>query len=206
MERHESTFSRRISPELCITITLLNNRGRREDRGWPLHPGPPRKRNLRERDDHRYRRRHSGLPCAVVLRLIGALPGEPAFATVIFAKLLSYPRELSACMGAPGPHDFAVRECATRQLAPSRPPHPRLTFRDDRDTPLLKARRDDRNIRLILPSEKRKYFYARGLTRIRGAGPAGKSLASERSFQFRRLIRTNQRLKRVALPPHHPAR
>ena len=24
--------------------------------GWPLHPGPPRKRNLRERDDHRYRR------------------------------------------------------------------------------------------------------------------------------------------------------
>jgi hypothetical protein len=46
----------------------------------------------------------------------------------------------------PGPHAFAVRECTTRQLAPSRPPHPRLTFRDDRDTPLPQARRDERNI------------------------------------------------------------
>jgi hypothetical protein len=29
-------------------------------------------------------------------------------------------------------------KAAARQSAPSRPPHPRLTFRDDRDTPLRK--------------------------------------------------------------------
>jgi hypothetical protein len=51
------------------------------------------KENLRERDDHRYRRRHSGLPCAVVLRLIRTLPGEPAFATV--ASPIISPRSLA---------------------------------------------------------------------------------------------------------------
>ncbi len=37
--------------------------------GWPLHPGLPRKRHLRERENHRYRRDHPGLPCAVVYGL-----------------------------------------------------------------------------------------------------------------------------------------
>jgi hypothetical protein len=37
--------------------------------GWPLHPGLPRKRDLRERVNHRYRRIHSGLPRAVVYGL-----------------------------------------------------------------------------------------------------------------------------------------
>jgi hypothetical protein len=45
------------------------------------------------------------------LRLIRALPGEPAFATVTPAKL-SASLGLGACMGAPGPHDFAVHERA----------------------------------------------------------------------------------------------
>jgi hypothetical protein len=47
------------------------------------------------------------------LRLIRALLGEPAFATVVLAKL-SASLGLSACIGAPGPHDFAVRVDAAR--------------------------------------------------------------------------------------------
>jgi hypothetical protein len=35
-----------------------------------------------------------------------------------------------------GPHDFAVRVPITRQLTGSRPSHPALNVRDDRDTPL----------------------------------------------------------------------
>jgi hypothetical protein len=36
------------------------------------------KMDARARVDHRYRRNHSGLPCAVVYDLLRALPGEPA--------------------------------------------------------------------------------------------------------------------------------
>jgi hypothetical protein len=95
--------------------------------------GPRAGKIARRARDHRYRRRHSGLPCAVVYGLLRALLGEPAFATVIFAHHLA--RELSACMGAPGPHDFAVRVAplVRRRLRVHRgPPH----VRDDRDTSL----------------------------------------------------------------------
>ena len=47
-ERHESMFSRRVSPELCISITLLKNRGRREDR-VAAAPGAAAQKNLRKR-------------------------------------------------------------------------------------------------------------------------------------------------------------
>jgi hypothetical protein len=46
--------------------------------GWPHAPGAPRKKLREKRVDHRYRRGQPGLPCAVVLRLICALPGEPS--------------------------------------------------------------------------------------------------------------------------------
>jgi hypothetical protein len=44
------------------------------------------------------------------------LPGEPAFATVAFA-MLSASLGLGACIGAPGPHGFAVRVYAARPSA-----------------------------------------------------------------------------------------
>ena len=47
---------------------------------------------------------------------------------------------VDASVGTSGPHDFAVRDSAIRQERHPRPPHPRPTSRDDRDTPLLWAR------------------------------------------------------------------
>ena len=47
--------------------------------------GPRARKIAQSARDHRYRRIHSGLPCAVVYGLLRALPGEPAFATVIGA-------------------------------------------------------------------------------------------------------------------------
>jgi hypothetical protein len=53
----------------------------------------------------------SGLPCAMVLRLLRALPGDHRLvATVVRERI----RRLSACFGAPGPHDFAVRVSIVR--------------------------------------------------------------------------------------------
>src|SRR5712664_5004695 len=50
-------------------------------------------------------------------------------------------RKLSACIGAPGPHDFAVRTNAARRaiiaLGDVRPSHPAPNVRDDREPPLL---------------------------------------------------------------------
>jgi hypothetical protein len=72
-DRHTFSFPRRVSPELCIFRYPRRNEGAGKA-GWPLHPGLPRKRYLRERVNHRYRRRHSGLPCAVVYGLYELSP------------------------------------------------------------------------------------------------------------------------------------
>ena len=57
------------------------------------------------------------------LRLISCSPRGPgSFAPVTPEKLAS--QELSASVGAPGPHDFAVRISAARLASPLRPPQP----------------------------------------------------------------------------------
>jgi hypothetical protein len=87
---------------------------------------------------------------------------------------------LTPDIGAPGPRDFAVRVKAARQSAPPRPPHPRLTSRDDRDTPLRKPRRDGDTIHLILHFGKTKYFLAPALTEFVRPRPSGKSVPRHR--------------------------
>src|ERR1700726_1113905 len=82
--------------------------------------------------------------------LYRALPGDLCLvATVIPEKLAS--QELSACFGAPGPHDFAVRIRHVRLTCPPRPPHPRPTYRDDRPKRPSSSRRDAREHRCDLP-------------------------------------------------------
>jgi hypothetical protein len=56
----------------------------------------------------------SGLPCAMVLRLIRALPADRAFLPPSPARREMRLCELSASGGAPEPHDFAVRNIAAR--------------------------------------------------------------------------------------------
>src|ERR1700724_1866976 len=82
--------------------------------------------------------------------LFRALPGDHRLvATVTPEKLAS--QELSACFGAPGPHDFAVRIRHVRLTCPPRPPHPRPTYRDDRPKRPSSSRRDAREHRFDLP-------------------------------------------------------
>src|SRR5215468_4901641 len=53
--------------------------------------------------------RSSGIPCAMVLRLIRDLPGDRAFLPPSPARRIKRLRKLSLSVGRPGPHDFAVR-------------------------------------------------------------------------------------------------
>src|SRR5262245_37187983 len=53
----------------------------------------------------------------------------------------SSPAKLSASVGAPGPHDFAVRTDIVRLTLPMRPSHPALYVRDDAYAPLVEAGR-----------------------------------------------------------------
>jgi hypothetical protein len=59
-------------------------------------------------------RKHSGLPCAMALRLIRALPGDLDFLVTVTSVMPGHYRRLDANPGASGPHAFAVRECLIR--------------------------------------------------------------------------------------------
>ena len=76
----------------------------------------------------------AGIPCAMVLRLIRALPGDRALLPPSFA---GSSRDLDASVGASGPHAFAVRISIARLATLPRPPHPAPNVRDDREAPLL---------------------------------------------------------------------
>src|SRR6201997_3008892 len=84
VERHEFAFSRRNPPELCIVHHPRKVRGCREGRVAAAPGAPAQKKFARAREPQVQADTHppslrSGL------RLIRALPGEPAFATVVGA-------------------------------------------------------------------------------------------------------------------------
>ncbi len=114
--------------------------------------------------DHRYRRIHSGLPCAVGYGLLRALLGELCLiATVAVMRPLEPHDSLTPSLSAPEPHDFIrPRRC--------RSPHdtdPSTTFRT---TSAAIARRPSRGAerkRLYGKSEflKRQIFLRHGVDR-----------------------------------------
>jgi hypothetical protein len=99
----------------------------------------------------------------MVLRLIRDLPGDHAWLPPSVAGLIET-GELSACIGAPGPHDFAVRCSIIRprkklRLTLPRPSHPLPNVRDDRDTPLLMGR--DVGINKAVSTKSRSGIFSR---------------------------------------------
>ena len=109
-------FSRRDAPEVCINFTLLQNRGRRESR-MPIAPAVVRTKNARV--DHRFNRITPAFPARMVYGLLRALPGDRAFLPPSPCGLMIHLKpgwagcisaRLDASIGAPGPHDFAVRD------------------------------------------------------------------------------------------------
>ena len=81
----------------------------------------------------------AGIPCTMVLTVSFVLSSV----TMLGCHRHQWNRfhQLSACIGAPGPHDFAVRTNTARRaiiaLGDVRPSHPIPNVRDDREPPLL---------------------------------------------------------------------
>ena len=83
--------------------------------------------------------KQSGIPCAMVLRLLRDLPGVPGLIAPVAREFL---HELDPSVGGPGQHDLTVRTDALRLLRIDPSIASRATCRDDRDTPLQRARDD----------------------------------------------------------------
>jgi hypothetical protein len=97
------------------------------------------------RQNHRFSRNRPAFPAQWFYGLYRALPGEPGFLATVTCKTRQRLRKLSASVGAPGPHDFAVRRIVSRlaqmRLPLQRPSHPALHVRDDAYAPLASAGR-----------------------------------------------------------------
>src|SRR5690242_10057779 len=121
----------------------------------------------------------SGIPCAMVLTLIARSPWGPGFLAPIAALTSSV--QLGLSVGRPGPHAFAVRDVIARLAKPPRPSHPRLTCRDDRDTP-SSSRRDSADEITDLGSRSREILKISSAV-LRHVGTTG----SLRMARMRRL-------------------
>jgi hypothetical protein len=135
-----------------------NSRGRRECRVKASPAAPVH--NKKHGEGTTGSAGSSGIPCAMVYGLYRALPGDRA--------LLPPSRARSSCaldtsVGVSGPHDFTVRADDARPASSSRPSHPRLTCRDDRDTPSA-SRRDAADQIIYFRKTEYEYFSRRGLT------------------------------------------
>jgi hypothetical protein len=106
------------------------------------------------RQNHRFSRNHPAFPARWFYGLYVVSPVRPGFVVTVVGVMRKHHRRLSTCIGAPGPHDFAVRNNVIRLLTPLRPSHPAPNVRDDREAPLLWVR-DARIIVLICPTRQR---------------------------------------------------
>ena len=125
----------------------------------------------------------TGIPCAMVLRLIRALPGDRAFLPPSSRGPSS--AQLSLSVGRPGPHAFAVRIGCVRLTQPKRPSHPRPTCRDDRPKRPSSSRRDAREHRRDLPDAASANTCGRSARRAIGAWGACGSWLSGKTIVWR---------------------
>jgi hypothetical protein len=88
------------------------------------------------RQNHRFSREYPAFPARLVLTAYSALSPGTGLSCPRHPQRPSELCELSASVGAPGPHGLTVRMCASRLLPHLRPPHPASTFVTTR-TPLF---------------------------------------------------------------------
>ena len=116
--------------------------------------------------------KRSGIPCAMVLRLIARSPRGTGLDS---PRDLRIARKLDPSVGGSGPHAFAVRVSALRQVAPTRPSHPgpRVVTIAIRPSSGGTGCRDHTTDFI---SDKANYFLNSGLTSISENQPSGKSV------------------------------
>ncbi len=133
----------RVGPSSAAVGVLVRREGAGKAGCWS-HPRSACSKKARGRTTGTAE--HPAFPARWLYGLYAISPGTGCLAPV--ARCARHERrDLDASIGAPGPRDFAVRSSsvvAQKRLTKPRPPHPRLTCRDDRDTP-LSAKQDGGN-------------------------------------------------------------
>ena len=154
--------------ELSEQTTLGEQRGRRECRVRvaPEAACAAKKHRRQQPRVHRINRHSLRNGFNGFLR---ALLGDHAWLPPSSVRRWKRLHELDACIGAPGPHDSAVRTTTVRRatIAPGdvRPSHPAPNVRDDREPPLL-WERDSEKCKFDLGLRRSDLFFARGLDRF----------------------------------------
>jgi hypothetical protein len=108
----------------------------------------------------------AGIPCTMVLRLIRDLPGDRAFLPPSPQSARLRAPGLSASVGAPGPHDFAVRCNINRPSMRRVHRIPLPTFVTIAKRPSFRER-DPHVLNLIWGQREAESFCARGWTGFR---------------------------------------
>jgi hypothetical protein len=126
-----------LRPGFAKIRVPLENRGRRECR---VHVAPTALRaNAKDaRRPTQVRRNHSGTPCAMVLRLLRALPGVPGLLAPVALSISAFRPQgrnrvsirLDPSVGGSGPHGLTVR-IAPHVLRPNASIAARLTSGDE---------------------------------------------------------------------------
>jgi hypothetical protein len=106
--RSRGTNASELSDRTALEITEGAGKA-----GCPPHPWSAC--NKKHAAEPQVQAESSGLPCAMVLQLIRDLPGDHAWLPPSPVRRLKRLHDLSACIGAPEPHDFAVRTTAARR-------------------------------------------------------------------------------------------
>jgi hypothetical protein len=119
---YASAFSRHIAPEVCYQLPALLVRGRREDRVLAAPAVSRATCANKSAHEHTGQREHSGLPCAMALRLTSCSPRRTALLPPSPPRSVPSPG-LNASTATSGPHDFAVRVRRARLSRRLRPPH-----------------------------------------------------------------------------------
>jgi hypothetical protein len=161
-----------LCPSCAASETLENSRGRRECR---VKASPmARLQTKKQAAVTTGSAGSSGIPCATVLTVSFALPGDRAFLPPSSARSS---RRLDTSVGVSGPHDFAVRDHIIRPrkdcaLTSSRPSHPASNVRDDREAPLLSERETGRMMPVIW-GWSQSQFPKIGISPLRQISPSG---------------------------------
>ncbi len=133
--------------------------------GCTLHP---RSRvRLAQRKMHtsiQVQRRQSGIPCAVVLRLISRSPRGPGFLAPVACVMRKHHRKLDLSVGRPGPRDFTVREWQSSSRIAIASTASRLTFGDDWPNAPLERAGMRENVRVICPTWQVRFLRQNGTT------------------------------------------
>ena len=105
---YEAAISRHLSSEVCYLLCRPPIKGRREDR---VLAAPAVSRAIcanKTAHEHTGQREHSGLPCAMALRLTSCSPRRTALLPPLSLRSFASP-ERNASTATSEPHDFTVR-------------------------------------------------------------------------------------------------